>query len=141
MHYKIKLFLQGVSNRGGKGTNTWILLEKCLVLIIRCNQHDFVRLAGALAACGHFSICGGQGHLLCGLLGVLLIGWREVVDGILHHVSRVYRFLQTTGNALHWWENFCRKAGTRTGAHYRSDKMRLQYNCFKNFTKVINLAI
>lgn len=114
MHYRIKLFLQGVSARGGKGSNTWILLEKCLELIIRCNQHDFVRLAGALDACGRFSIRAGQGHLLCGLLGVLLVGWREVVYGVLHHVSRIYCLLQTAGDALHRREVFCRRAGVKT---------------------------
>lgn len=89
------------------GTDAWVSQGNSLELIIRCNQHDFVRLARALAASGHFSIGAGLGHLLRGLLRVLLIGWGEVVDGILHHVSRVYGFLQAAGDALHWGDVFC----------------------------------
>lgn len=77
------------------------MLEKFLEFIIRGYQHDFVRLAGALVARGHFPIGAGLDHLLCGLLGVLLVGWRKVVDGILNHVSWVYGLLQTTRDALH----------------------------------------
>lgn len=82
--------------------------KECLELIIRCNQHDFVGLAGALVSCGCFSVGAWLGHLLRRLLGVLLIGWGEVVDGVLHHVSWVYGFLQTTGDALHRRHVLCR---------------------------------
>lgn len=43
-----------------------------------------------------------------GLLGVLLISWREVMDGVLHHVPWVHRLLQTAGDALHWCAAACR---------------------------------
>lgn len=108
MRYVTQPFPQGVRDRGGKDTNTWNLLEKCLELVIRGNQHDFVRLAGALVARGRFSVRAGLDHLLCGLLGVLLVGWGEVVDGVLYHVSRVYGLLQTTGDALHRRDVLCR---------------------------------
>lgn len=88
-------------------------MEKCLEFIIRSNQHYFVRLAEALVACGHFSIRAGLDHLLSGLLGVLLVSWGEVVDGILHHVAWVHGLLKTTGNAMHLWNYFCRN-GTGT---------------------------
>lgn len=106
-----------------KDINTWMQLEKFLEFIIRGNQHDFVRLAGAPVACGHFSICAGLDHLLCGLLGVLLVSRGEVVDGILHHVSWVYGLLQTTGNALHLWNGFCTNDTGR--AMFRQQCMRL----------------
>lgn len=93
---------------------TWILLEKCLELIIRGDQHDFVGFLGALAACAHLSVLAGLDYLLCGLLGVLLVSWGEVVNGILHHVSRVYGLLQTAGDALHGGAVLCWK-NTRTG--------------------------
>lgn len=91
---------------GGGGTNTWILLEIRLELVIRCNQHDFVGLAGALVDRGCFPVGAGVGHVLCGLLGVLLIGRGEVVDGVLYHVSWVYGFFQAAGDALHWGDVF-----------------------------------
>lgn len=75
-----------------------------LEFIIRDNQQDFVRFLGALAAatCACLAVVlAGLYHLLGGLLGVLLVGWGEVVDGILDHVPRVHRLLQTTGDALH----------------------------------------
>lgn len=85
-----------------------------LELIIRGNQHDFVRLAGALAARGYFSVHAGLDHLLCGLHGVLLVGRREVVDGILNHVSWVDGLLQAAGDAVHGREVLCRRStGTR----------------------------
>ena len=111
----IQLFPQGVRDRGGKDTNIWFLLEKCLKFIIGGNQHDFVRLAGALVARGHSSVRAGLDHFLCGLLGVLLVGWGEVVDGILYHVSRVYGLLQAAGDALHWGDVLCGK-NTGTGS-------------------------
>lgn len=86
-------FHRGSRIGGGKDTNTWILLEKCLELIIRGNQHDFIRLAGALVAGDHFSVRAGLDDLLCGLLSVLLVGRGKVVDGILYHVSWIYGLL------------------------------------------------
>lgn len=80
----------------------------CLELIIRSNQHDFIRLVRILVSCGQLSILTGLDHFLRGLLGVLLVGWGEVVNGILHHVSWVYGFLQTTGDAVHRREVLCR---------------------------------
>lgn len=45
---------------------------------------------------------GRRGPLLQhGLLGVLLVGWGEVVDGVLDHVARVHGLLQAAGDALH----------------------------------------
>lgn len=85
-----------------------------LELIIRGNQHDFIRLAGALVARGYFSVHAGLDHLLCGLHGVLLVGRREVVDGILNHVSWVDGLLQAAGDAVHGREVLCRRStGTR----------------------------
>lgn len=83
--------------------------NKCLELVIGGDQHDLVRLAGALVACGEFPVGAGLHHLLCGLLGVLLVGRGEVVDGILHHVPRVDGLLQTAGDALHRGEVLCRR--------------------------------
>ena len=40
--------------------------------------------------------------LKCGLLSVLLIGWGEVMDGVLDHVTRIHRLPQAAGDALHW---------------------------------------
>lgn len=107
MQNAIQLFPQGVRDMGGEDTNTWILLEKSLELIIRGNQHDFIRLAGALVACVRFSVHAGLDHLLRGLHGVLLIGRGEVVDGVLYHVSWVYGLLQTAGDALHRRDVLC----------------------------------
>lgn len=43
-----------------------------------------------------------RGPLLqSGLLGVLLIGWGKVVDGILDHVTWIHGLLQAAGNAFH----------------------------------------
>ena len=71
-----------------------------LELVVGGDQHDFVRLSGALAvAC--LAILAGLHHLLCGLLGILLVGWGEVVDGILYYISRVHRLLEAARDALH----------------------------------------
>ena len=107
MQNAIQLFPQGVRDQGGEDTNTWILLEKSLELIIRGNQHDFIRLAGALVACVRFSVHAGLDYFLRGLHGVLLIGRGEVVDGVLYHVSWVYGLLQTAGDALHRRDGLC----------------------------------
>lgn len=40
--------------------------------------------------------------LQCRLLGVLLVGRGEVVNGILDNVMRVHGLLEAAGNALHW---------------------------------------
>ncbi|KAG7226528.1 hypothetical protein INR49_003850 [Caranx melampygus] len=47
--------------------------------------------------------------LQCGLLGVLLVGWGEVVDGVLDHVARVHGLLQAAGDALHRGTAACRR--------------------------------
>lgn len=78
-----------------------------LQLVVRGDQHDFIQFARALAARGHFAVHAGRHHLLRGLLRVLLVGRREVVDGVLHHVARVYGFLQTAGDAVHVGEVRC----------------------------------
>lgn len=70
-------------------------------LVIRAEQQGlFVVPSGAEVA-----VAPGQGRppapLQCGLLGVLLIGWREVMDGILDHVSWIHGLLQAAGDALH----------------------------------------
>lgn len=52
------------------------------------------------------AVAAGQGRaatsLQRGLLRVLLIGRRKVVNGVLDHVARVHRLLQAAGDALHW---------------------------------------
>lgn len=63
-------------------------------LIIRTEQQGlFIVPPGAEVA-----VAPGQGRppasLQCGLLGVLLIGWREVMDGVLDHVSWIHGLLQ-----------------------------------------------
>lgn len=73
-----------------------------LELVVGGDQHDFVGLLGAFAAAGPgFAILTGLDHLLGGLLGVLLVGWGEVVDGVLHYVPRIDGLLQATGDAVH----------------------------------------
>ena len=44
-----------------------------------------------------------------GLLGVLLVGRGEVVDGVLHHVPWVHGLLQTAGDTLHGGAAACRR--------------------------------
>jgi len=46
-----------------------------------------------------------------GLLRVLLVGGREVVDGVLDHVPRVHGLLQAAGDALHGGAATCRGRG------------------------------
>ncbi len=70
-------------------------------LVIRAEQQGlFVVAAGAEVA-----VAAGEGwaptSLQCGLLGVLLISWGEVMDGILDHVSWIHGLLQAAGDALH----------------------------------------
>lgn len=72
-----------------------------LKLIVGAEQQGFLIVAGVQTA-----VVAGQGWcgdplLQRGLLGVLLVSWREIVDGILNHVSRVHGLLQAAGNALH----------------------------------------
>lgn len=43
-----------------------------------------------------------RSRLLHGLLRVLLVGWGEIVDGVLNDVLRTHCFLQPAGNALQW---------------------------------------
>lgn len=102
-------------NRKKKTTTTQNTHKNArLELVIGGDQHDFVRLAGALVARGYFSVHAGLDHLLCGLHGVLLVGRREVVDGILDHVSWVDGLLQAAGDAVHGREVLCRRStGTR----------------------------
>lgn len=63
-------------------------------LVIRTEQQGlFIVPSGAEVA-----VASGQrrppASLQCGLLGVLLIGWREVMDGVLDHVSWIHGLLQ-----------------------------------------------
>lgn len=44
-----------------------------------------------------------------GLLGVLLIGWGEVMDGVLDHVPWIHGLLQAAGDALHRGAATCRQ--------------------------------
>lgn len=63
---------------------------------------------------------GEGGHpatLQGGLLGVLLVGRGEVVDGVLDHVSRVHGLLQAAGDALHRSTATCREG---MKGYYRS---------------------
>lgn len=48
-----------------------------------------------------------------GLLGVLLIGWGEVVDGVLDHVARTHGLLQAAGDALHRGAATCVRRSTQ----------------------------
>lgn len=64
-----------------------------LKLIIGAKQQGFLIVPGA-----HAAVIAGYGRcgdplLQGGLLGVLLVGWGEIVDGILNHVSRVHGLL------------------------------------------------
>lgn len=73
-----------------------------LELIIRVDQGDFVRLLRVLAdGRALLAVLVRLHHLLRGLLRVLLVGWREVVDGVLHHVSRIDGLFQSAGDAVH----------------------------------------
>lgn len=72
-----------------------------LKLIIRAKQQGFLIVPGVHAAViTGYGRC-GDSLLQGGLLGVLLVGWGEIVDGILNHVSRIHGLLQAAGDALH----------------------------------------
>lgn len=47
------------------------------------------------------AIAPGGTMLQCRLLGVLLVGWREVVDRILDNVMGIHGLLEAAGDALH----------------------------------------
>lgn len=72
-----------------------------LEFIVRAQQEGFLRVPVAVDA-GDGARDGRRRALLQrGLLGVLLVGRREVVNGVLDHVARVHRLLQAAGDALH----------------------------------------
>lgn len=71
-------------------------------LVIRAEQKRlFVVSAGA-----EVTVAAGQGRpptsLQRGLLGVLLICRREIMDGVLDHVTWIHGFFQAARNTLHW---------------------------------------
>lgn len=72
-----------------------------LKLIIRAEQEGFLSVP-----CTHRAMATGEGWCFdplfqSGLLSVLLISWREVVNGVLDHVPRIYGLLQATRDAFH----------------------------------------
>lgn len=75
----------------------------CSVLefIVGAEQERLLRVAAA--SDGAVRAGDGRRHPLLqgGLLGVLLVGRGEVVDGVLDHVTRAHGLLQTAGDALH----------------------------------------
>lgn len=73
---------------------------------------------GGFVARGRLPVGAGLNHLLRGLLGVLLVGRGEVVDGILHHVPGIYGLLQTAGNALHGRDGLYGNSDTEQGQRY-----------------------
>lgn len=93
-----------MSSHSDSHKNTWkypFLSRSALELIIRTKQE---RLLGVAAAVDHTVHAGHRRWrplLQSGLLGVLLVGRGEIVDGILDHVSRVHGLLQAAGDALH----------------------------------------
>lgn len=74
-------------------------------LVVRAQQQRFLRVAAAAHHAVHVAHARRRWRrplLQRGLLRVLLVGRREVVDGVLDHVSRVHGLLQAAGDALHW---------------------------------------
>lgn len=91
-----------------------------LKLIVRAEQEGFLSVP-----CAHRAVAAGDGwsfdplfqsRLLC----VLLISWREVVNGVLNHVPGVYGLLQAARDAFHGsratWERQKAKQILRTEA-------------------------
>lgn len=89
----------------GRGTHPTRQPPPRLELVIRAEQQSLLVVAGAAEAVGARQAVGatvpvGPG-LQRGLLRVLLVGGREVVDGVLHDVVRVHGLLEAAGDALH----------------------------------------
>lgn len=80
-----------------------------LEFVVRAQQECLF----CVAAAADGAVGAGDGRwyplLQRGLLGVLLVGRGEVVDGVLDHVARVHGLLQTAGDALHGCTAACRK--------------------------------
>lgn len=66
-----------------------LVFESVSELVVRAEQQCFL-VAAAVGAAQRFAAA-----LLC----VLLIRRREVMDGVLQHVARIHRLLQTAGDA------------------------------------------
>lgn len=70
-------------------------------LIVRAEQQGLF----VVTTCAEVTVAAREGWpptpLQCGLLGVLLISWGEVMDGVLDHVSWIHGLLQAAGYALH----------------------------------------
>lgn len=80
-----------------------------LELVVGAEQESFLCVATGTDG----TVGAGDGRrralLQRGLLGVLLVGWGEVVDGVLDHVPRVHGLLQAAGDALHRGTAACRR--------------------------------
>lgn len=112
----------------------------CSELVIRTQQQGlFIVPPGAEVA-----VAAGQGRapasLQRGLLGVLLIGGREVMDGILDHVSWIHGLLQAARDAFHGSTATCVEEKERPrwvgGVWFRSSRLLWTVNesrCFGHF--------
>lgn len=78
------------------------LTQTALELIVRAKQERLLCVAAAADHTVHAAHRRWRPLLQRGLLDVLLVGWGEVVDGILDHVTRVHGLLQAAGDTLHW---------------------------------------
>lgn len=80
-----------------------------LEFIVGAEQQRLLRVAGATDG----AVGAGDGRrrplLQRGLLSILLVGRREVVDGVLDHVARAHGLLQAAGDALHGRAAACKK--------------------------------
>ena len=76
-----------------------------LELVVGAEQERLFVVAAAAEAVGAGEAMGGptpgRPGLQGGLLRVLLVGRREVVDGVLHDVVGVHGLLEAAGDALH----------------------------------------
>lgn len=79
-----------------------LLTPSALELIVRAKQERLLRVAAAADHTVHAAHGRWRPLLQRGLLGVLLVGRGEVVDGVLDHVTRVHGLFQAAGDTLHW---------------------------------------
>lgn len=82
---------------------------QALEFIVGAEQQRLLRVAAATDG----AVGAGDGRrrplLQCGLLSILLVGRREVVDGVLDHVARAHGLLQAAGDAPHGRAAACKK--------------------------------
>ena len=74
-----------------------------LLQFLRGDEHPLFHVPtlsdGTRASC-HAGVGAGAWGLMCGLLGVVLVGRGEVVHGVLHDVLWAHGLLEATGDAV-----------------------------------------